>query len=183
MPIETKRIIANALEEMLLKKSIDKITVSSLIETCGVSRQTFYYHFRDIMDVLEWVARQSAQMLAEQSMQAETTRKACLAFLPYAVENHILLRRLFESQRREQIETILSNVITSYLWEVARRRQLALPTDAEKVEAAIRFSVYGLVGILLTYGGQKDLDQERFIQWMETLLIAIFQSMEKKDGA
>ena len=33
---------------------------------------------------------------------------------------------------------------------------------------------------LLTYGGKKDLDQERLIQWMETLLTAIFQSMEKK---
>ena len=31
MPIDTKRIIANALEEMLRNKSIDKITVSSLI--------------------------------------------------------------------------------------------------------------------------------------------------------
>lgn len=57
MPIDTKRIIANALEEMLRNKSIDKITVSSLIEACGVSRQTFYYHFRDLMDVLEWLAQ------------------------------------------------------------------------------------------------------------------------------
>lgn len=60
MPIDTKRIIANALEEMLRNKSIDKITVSSLIEACGVSRQTFYYHFRDLMDVLEWLAQQDA---------------------------------------------------------------------------------------------------------------------------
>ena len=68
MPIDTKRIIANALEEMLRNKSIDKITVSSLIEACGISRQTFYYHFRDLMDVLEWLAQQDAQKLAERSM-------------------------------------------------------------------------------------------------------------------
>ena len=175
MPIDTKRIIANALEEMLRNKSIDKITVSSLIEACGISRQTFYYHFRDLMDVLEWLA----QKLAERSMQAETTHEALHAFLSYAVENHALLRRLLESQRRAQIETILADLVTSYLWEVARHRQLALPEDSAEVEAAIRFSVYGLVGILLTYGGKKDLDQERLIQWMETLLTAIFQSMEK----
>ena len=66
---------------------------------------------------------------------------------------------------------------------MARHRQLALPEDSAEVEAAIRFSVYGLVGILLTYGDKKDLDQERLIQWMETLLTAIFQSMEKKNGA
>lgn len=183
MPIDTKRIIANALEEMLRNKSIDKITVSSLIEACGVSRQTFYYHFRDLMDVLEWLAQQDAQKLAERSMQAETTHEVLHAFLSYAVENHALLRRLLESQRRAQIETILADLVTSYLWEVARHRQLALPEDSAEVEAAIRFSVYGLVGILLTYGGKKDLDQERLIQWMETLLTAIFQSMEKKNGA
>ena len=99
MPIDTKRIIANALEEMLRNKSIDKITVSSLIEACGISRQTFYYHFRDLMDVLEWLAQQDAQKLAERSMQAETTHEALHAFLSYAVENHALLRRLLESQR------------------------------------------------------------------------------------
>lgn len=183
MPIDTKRIIANALEEMLRNKSIDKITVSSLIEACGVSRQTFYYHFRDLMDVLEWLAQQDAQKLAERSMQAETTHEALHAFLSYAVENHALLRRLLESQRRAQIETILADLVTSYLWEVARHRQLALPEDSAEVEAVIRFSVCGLVGILLTYGDKKDLDQERLIQWMETLLTAIFQSMEKKNGA
>ena len=100
MPIDTKRIIANALEEMLRNKSIDKITVSSLIEACGISRQTFYYHFRDLMDVLEWLAQQDAQKLAERSMQAETTHEALHAFLSYAVENYALLRRLLESQRR-----------------------------------------------------------------------------------
>ena len=143
MPIDTKRIIANALEEMLRNKSIDKITVSSLIEACGISRQTFYYHFRDLMDVLEWLAQQDAQKLAERSMQAETTHEALHAFLSYAVENHALLRRLLESQRRAQIETILADLVTSYLWEVARHRQLALPEDSAEVEAAIRFSVYG----------------------------------------
>ena len=116
-------------------------------------------------------------------MQAETTHEALHAFLSYAVENHALLRRLLESQRRAQIETILADLVTSYLWEVARHRQLALPEDSAEVEAAIRFSVYGLVGILLTYGDKKDLDQERLIPWMETLLTAIFQSMEKKNGA
>ena len=55
--------------------------------------------------------------------------------------------------------------------------------SSERSRWLVLDSVYGLVGILLTYGGKKDLDQERLIQWMETLLTAIFQSMEKKNGA
>ena len=36
-------------------KPIDKITVKDLVEICGVNRQTFYYHFDDVYDLLEWV--------------------------------------------------------------------------------------------------------------------------------
>lgn len=183
MPVDMKAMIAGTYLQLVQHGNVDKITVKALIDACHISRQTFYYHFRDLMDVLEWLAQQDAQKLAERSMQAETTHEALHAFLSYAVENHALLRRLLESQRRAQIETILADLVTAYLWEVARHRQIALPEGSAEVEAAIRFSVYGLVGILLTYGGKKDLDQERLIQWMETLLTAIFQSMEKKNGA
>lgn len=45
MPADMKAIIAQAFKELAQQKSIDKITVKSLIESCGISRQTFYYHF------------------------------------------------------------------------------------------------------------------------------------------
>ena len=53
---DMKILIAEAFIDLLEKESIDKITVKQLIEECHISRQTFYYHFRDIMDVLEWAS-------------------------------------------------------------------------------------------------------------------------------
>ena len=54
MPANTKTMIAETFFNMAKGKSIDKITVTDLVERCKISRQTFYYHFKDIMDVLEW---------------------------------------------------------------------------------------------------------------------------------
>ena len=54
MPVDMKALIAETLQKMAQKGNIDKITVKSLIEECHISRQTFYYHFQDIMDVMEW---------------------------------------------------------------------------------------------------------------------------------
>ena len=50
----TKRALEDSLKRMLLKKSLDKITISDIAEDCGINRMTFYYHFKDIYDLVEW---------------------------------------------------------------------------------------------------------------------------------
>ena len=49
----TKEIIIRTLFELLNEKPLAKITVKDIVERCGVNRNTFYYHFRDISDVVE----------------------------------------------------------------------------------------------------------------------------------
>ena len=48
MPKSTKNQIMNALAELLQTKRLDDITVTELVEQCGLSRQAFYYHFSDL---------------------------------------------------------------------------------------------------------------------------------------
>ena len=51
----TKRAMAQSLKKFLRKKDLDKITINDITSDCGVNRQTFYYHFKDIYDLLEWI--------------------------------------------------------------------------------------------------------------------------------
>ena len=53
MPADMKGIIADTLLQMVQHTSVDNITVTALIDRCHISRQTFYYHFENLMDVLE----------------------------------------------------------------------------------------------------------------------------------
>jgi len=57
MATSTKKALAAALKKMMEVKPIDKITVKDLVEICGVNRQTFYYHFDDVYDLLECLRR------------------------------------------------------------------------------------------------------------------------------
>ncbi len=52
---QTKRKIANSLKELMMKSSFDKITVSDITDRCGIHRQTFYYHFQDRYELLDWL--------------------------------------------------------------------------------------------------------------------------------
>ena len=49
----TKRAIIESFIRQLQNKPADKITVKDIVEDCGISRNTFYYHFKDIYEVLE----------------------------------------------------------------------------------------------------------------------------------
>ena len=50
----TKHALAESLKKLLLKKPLNKITINDLTTDCGISRMAFYYHFKDIYDLVEW---------------------------------------------------------------------------------------------------------------------------------
>ena len=50
----TKQALSDTFKALLETQTIDKITVKDIVTKCGVNRQTFYYHFRDIYDLMEW---------------------------------------------------------------------------------------------------------------------------------
>lgn len=51
----TKRALASTLKELCQCRSFDKIAINDLTSKCGLNRQTFYYHFQDKYDLLQWL--------------------------------------------------------------------------------------------------------------------------------
>lgn len=52
---KTKQKMAYALKELMRNLPFDRITVSDVTDACGVHRQTFYYHFQDKFELLDWL--------------------------------------------------------------------------------------------------------------------------------
>jgi len=53
--VDTKELIAEAVKRLLMQKKVKKLTVKDIVDECSITRQTFYYHFEDIPDLLKWV--------------------------------------------------------------------------------------------------------------------------------
>lgn len=62
----TKRALEQSLKNLLLKKPLNKITISDIAEDCGINRMTFYYHFQDIYDLVEWSCLEDARKALEE---------------------------------------------------------------------------------------------------------------------
>ena len=56
--MNAKHDLAEALCQLLETKTLEKITVKDIVARCGVNRQTFYYHFHDVYDLMRWPAHQ-----------------------------------------------------------------------------------------------------------------------------
>jgi len=51
----TKLAFANSLKGVMAKKAFSKICVSDIVNDCGLTRQAFYYHFKDKYDLMNWI--------------------------------------------------------------------------------------------------------------------------------
>ena len=51
----TKKAFAEAIKHLLTKKPLTKISVKDITEHCNISRNTFYYHFRDKYELINWI--------------------------------------------------------------------------------------------------------------------------------
>ena len=62
-----KRQLADSLKMLMVKKNLKKITVQEIADGCGANRYTFYYHFKDIYDLLMWMFQEEALSLIKTS--------------------------------------------------------------------------------------------------------------------
>jgi len=170
MPFNMKEKIAETFTEMAKQKNPDKITVKDLVEACGISRQTFYYHFQDILEVLELIVQQNLKKTLEQSMIAETPEEAIKAFISMAVNGYDTLQKLRNSQKRDYIERILLDSLNSYFHEMIKHRAPDLSVNLADAEIAMCFYSSAVAGVLLQYGGKKDLDIDRLSSQLYKLL-------------
>jgi len=81
----TKIAVAQSLKRMLLIKDLDKITISDITNDCGINRQTFYYHFKDIYDLLEWIFANEVVKKIEKEYSEEEALE-----INYLIENKLL---------------------------------------------------------------------------------------------
>lgn len=51
----TKQAIVSGIKELVSKKNFDKVSVTEISNICNINRNTFYYHFTDKYDVIDWI--------------------------------------------------------------------------------------------------------------------------------
>ncbi|MBC8535948.1 TetR-like C-terminal domain-containing protein [Feifania hominis] len=154
----TKRALAASLKKMLSKKPLDKITVKDITDDCELNRQTFYYHFQDIYDLVEWIFQTEAEQVIGGNRTLDTWQEGFLQLFDYVLENRELALNVYRSLSRDTLEEYLRRVTFALLMSVINEQAENLPvSDADKRFIA-DFYKHAFVGLMLDWvrSGMKE---------------------------
>lgn len=151
MPNLTKQALEVSLKKLLLKKPLDKITISDLTTDCGISRMAFYYHFRDIYDLVEWACLEDAARALQGKKTYDTWQEGLLQIFEAVLENKPFIVNVYHSVSREQIENYLFQLIYSLIMEIVEEKSTGMQVSKEEKQFIANFYKYSFVGIMLDW--------------------------------
>lgn len=173
---QTKLQLAAALKILMAQKSMDKITIAELTSLCNIRRQSFYYHFEDIYDLLRWMIENEAISLLKQQEGALLWKEGLLQLFRYLEENRTVclcalksvgrdhLRRFFEAD----IYAIIHRTIEQLTENIGVHSNLDSFVD---VEMLTHFYVVALAGMIESWLlGEIDRTPEQLIQFVDIIL-------------
>ena len=145
----TKRALEASLKKLLLERPLDKITVTDIAEDCGINRMTFYYHFRDIYDLVEWACQEDARRILDGKRTYTTWQEGFRRILDGLIDNRPFILNVYRSVRREQVETFLFQVTHGLLMGVVEELDPRGEVREEDKAFLADFYKYAFVGLVL----------------------------------
>ncbi len=154
----TKRALVASLKDLLAEKPLDKITVTDLTEHCGVNRMTFYYHFKDIYDLVEWACIESATRALAGQKTYDTWQQGFLQILQAVQKDKVFVTKVYHSISREHIENYLYRLTYDLMFGVVEEKAAGMTVRPEDKEFIASFYKYAFVGLTLEWvrTGMKD---------------------------
>ena len=147
----TKHALEASLKHLLLQKPLNKITISDITEDCGVSRMTFYYHFKDIYDLVEWSCVEDARQALGGKKTYDTWQEGFLQIFQAVQSNRPFIMNVYHSVSREQVETYLYDVTYHLLINVVEEKAAGLSVSQEDKEFIAHLYKYAFVGVMLDW--------------------------------
>lgn len=157
----TKRTLEASLKNLLLKKPLDKITINDITEDCGINRMTFYYHFKDIYDLIEWACVEDATRALDGKKTYDTWQDGFLQIFEAVLDNRPFIMNVYRSVSREQVEIYLYKLTYNLLIGVVEEKAEGLNVKDEDKKFIADFYKFAFVGLMLDWirGDMKENPQ------------------------
>lgn len=145
----TKFAILKVFGDLAASRPVDKITVKDITDQCGISRNTFYYHYQDIYQVLKAYVQYSTEHVIELMVEDEgEDGKAGLKEIRYLEANRELLCNLYRSAANEEVRNCLqsaSQIIFDRLIESVSQGMEVQAEDKKILSAVCQYTVRGIM--------------------------------------
>jgi len=168
---ETKRILADSLKELMKNKSLEKISIRELADTANVNRQTFYYHFEDIYDLLKWTFQQETVQLLHVDESSLLWKEGLLQLFKYLEANKEFCLCALQSLGRGHLKRFFYSDISSILGRVIKSLCEKLNAGEEHIAFLTHFYTLSLAGLVESWLlGEMDQSPKEIIEIIDIFI-------------
>ncbi|MBQ9066405.1 MAG: TetR/AcrR family transcriptional regulator C-terminal domain-containing protein [Clostridia bacterium] len=172
MSQRTEKAIATSFKHLLQKKSLNKITISDIANDCGINRMTFYYHFRDIYDLIEWICDEDAKAALEEIHGMDSWYDGMVRVADTLYEDRTFIMGAFHSVERGKVEEYIHKVLSALFLDAVNELDNGSTLPQKDRQFLADFYTYAFGGILSQWimsGMEKD-DEIRLVEALRTVV-------------
>ena len=175
MSLTTKRALAASFEKLLRHRSFDKITVKDIVEDCGVNRQTFYYHFHDVYDLIEWIFQDAADNMDAESLDYNDWTSSLEALLKFLQDNRMLILNAYNSISHEVVANYIKKGLRPYCAAIVEHqaKEMGRQIGQENLDFATDILTLSAAGLVTEWISQQMYPGDRTITSMKKLKTAM----------
>lgn len=168
----TRKAIIESFMELLKKKSLDKITVKDIIESADINRNTFYYYFQDIYDLLENTFKDESARFQSESVPDSTFYEEYVRLAAFCIEQKEAILHLYNSKSRDVWHRYLETAIEGFVSRFVKKAAEGTTLSKEGEYYITVFYTYAIIGATIQWV-EKQLPDNK-----EDLISTISASFE-----
>lgn len=145
---DTKTIISEAFVVLLSQKPFDKITIKDIVEECNINRNTFYYYYSDIYDLLEEIFKKELFIMIDDYKKGGSWVEGFIKMLNVSFTHKRIINNICSSRSYDYFETYMYKSCSSIMIDIVSYQAKDMDVPAEDIEFIASFYEYAMVGIL-----------------------------------
>ncbi len=147
----TKRLLAKSLKNLMKTIPLHKISVKDVVNECSLNRQTFYYHFHDIYELVEWIYRTEAIESISEYKSYSTWLDGFYKIFLYIEDNRRFCINTLNSLSRAHLDMYLFSVINELLMGVINEISYGMNVKVEDKNFMADFYTHAFAGLVIQW--------------------------------
>ena len=167
----TKKAIADALKELLLEKSLSKITINDIAQKANINRQTFYYHFHDIIELVEWVTIENAEKVLSNKDTYDNWQDGFLAIFNIIKADKPFIMNICHCVSLEILIQYLYKLVFPIIYKVVQEKAVDFEIKEDDKKFIADFYMYAFVAIVLEWIKDNMIEEpEKIVKRVSVLV-------------
>ena len=126
---KTKYRLAEAAKKCMAASGTDAMTVTQIVQTCGVTRQTFYRNFQDKYDLINWYFDKLLAKSFKHMGMGKTVYDALVKKFTYIQEEHVFFAAAFKYDSQNSLRQHDFELILDFYENLIREKTGRIPDE------------------------------------------------------